>query len=375
MAVVVVSAASVAILVIIRALNQSGQSSAADSEAQIVAEYLVSQLQGIGGGAVRPWMAVVIDNNGGEGGSDVLTFADVPVELPPSVTVAQRVAPGVYSFLIPDGTSRIVNGARVPGGKCALAALRKDTDGDGFPQEERETGAAYSAAELANREVVLTSPTGDTWRSVVVQSLQFGDAVTTCVARFAVAGGTDLVANGALKGADRFSGTLTTNPRVEDPDEWVLGQMSFVRVRQWRFHAVAGDVRGQILERQSSTGGLGGDRVLLEGVLDLQVSPGFDHNPFNGVVTETADGRGDEWLNSVPDDDGGVFRRIPQSLVLVSPQVPQDTLRMLDIAVVTALPRAESQRTVRALDGEAKVGPEARVAGGRAFLRNQLLFL
>lgn len=375
MAIVVVTAATIAIFIIIRALNQSGQSSAADNEAQLVSEYLVSQLQGIGGGAVRPWMAVVIDNNSGENGSDVVTFADVPVDLPPSISIVQRVGPGTYSFLIPEFT-RNVSGVRVTFGRCPLAELRKDTDGDGFPQIAADTSAAYSVAELKNRDVVLTSPTGDTWRSVVVTNLQFGDTVETCVASFAVASGTDLVANGALARADRFSGTLTRSPRVEDPDEWVLGQMSFVRVRQWRFHAVGGEVGGQVLERITGSGGFGADRILLEGARDLQVSPGYDHDPFNGVVGEAADGKNDEWLNSVPGDDSGVFNVLPRDLESPDPDIPQDTLRMLDIAVIIALPRAERGNVqVRAFDGTPKFGPEARVTGGRAFLRNQLLFL
>ncbi len=372
MAIVVVTAATVAIFIIIRALNQSGQSSAADNEAQLVAEYLVSQLQGIGGGAVRPWMAVVVNNNSGEDGSDVLSFADVPAELPPSITIAQSTAaPGVYSFLIPERT-RVVGGVRVTVGRCPLAQLRKDTNGDGFPEKESVTAAAYNPDELKNREVLLTSPTGDTWRSVIVKDLQFGDTVDTCVARFDLENGADLSANGALKDADRFSGTLTSD---ENPDEWVLGQMSFVRVREWRFHAVPGEVHGQVLERVSGAGGFGADRVLLEGVFDLQVSPGYDHDPFNGVVNETADGLRDEWLNSAPGDNAGVFNVLPLDLADVTPAVPADTLRMLDIAVVTGLARAQTPKTVRAFDGRPRTGPECRLAGGRAFLRNQLLFL
>jgi len=116
--------------------------------------------------------------------------------------------------------------------------------------------------------------------------------------------------------------------------------------------------------------------VLLEGVRDLQVSPGFDHNPFDGVIFETANGNDDEWLNSVPGDDSGRFRRLPEDLAGPTPPIAPDTLRMLDVAVVVQLPRAErSQQPARAFDGALKRGPEARVAGGRAYLRNLLLFL
>jgi hypothetical protein len=48
---------------------------------------------------------------------------------------------------------------------------------------------------------------------------------------------------------------------------------------------------------------------------------------------------------------------------------------MIDVAVVIALPRAERTATVRAFDGPSRSGPEARIAGGRAYLRNLLLFL
>ncbi|MDP2342569.1 MAG: prepilin-type N-terminal cleavage/methylation domain-containing protein [Deltaproteobacteria bacterium] len=360
-ALLVVSAATSAIFVITRSLNQSGQSSAADSEAQLVAEYLVSQLQSVGGGAVRPWMAVVIDNNTGGNNSDVLTFADVPVELPGSITISQFLEVGSFSFFVQTD----VDGFGAPLGRCPLAELRKDTNGDGFPERQDVTAAAYSIEELRNQQVILTNPDGTTWRSVVVTNLGFGTSREGCFAQFELSGGTSMLANGALARADRFSG----NFGPESPDEWVLGQMSFVRVREWRFAPPTPGNEGRILERLTGNTGFSADRVLFEGVLDLQVSPGYDQNPFDGIVAETADGLNDEWLNSAPGDTP--FVDLPRGLGVISP----DTLRMLDIAVVVALPRAERKVTVNAFDGAPRLGFEARVAGGRAYLRNQLLFL
>ena len=370
-ALVVVSAATSAIIVIVRALNRSGQSSAADAEAQIVSEYLVSQLQAIGGGAVRPWMVVAIKNNEGLDGSDLLTFADIPVSLPPSQTITRNPTPGTYSLFVQQG----IRSGR-PFGDCALARMRKDVDGDGFPEALSNAAAAYTVADLKGLQAILTSPTGDTWRSVVITDVGFGAAFDTCFVQFASTA-TGLTRNGALTDADRFTGLVGT----EDPNEWVFGQVSFIRAREWKFVPAAGEVAGRLIENMSvanpaGVGTFGADRVLLEGVRDLQVSPGFDHNPFDGVIFETANGNDDEWLNSVPGDDSGRFRRLPEDLAGPTPPIAPDTLRMLDVAVVVQLPRAErSQQPARAFDGALKRGPEARVAGGRAYLRNLLLFL
>ena len=365
-ALLVVSAATSAIFLIVRSLNQSGQSSAADSEAQIIAEYLVSQLQGVGGGAVRPWMAVVIDNNNGSDSSDKLTFADVPVELPSSVTISQLVSVGVFSFFVQTG----VNALNQPVGRCPLAELRKDLDGDGFPEPTAVTAAAYAITELRDQQVILTSPDGSTWRSVVVTDLGFEASASGCFARFATESGTRMLKNGALSRADRFTGTLNDSGD-ETPDEWVLGQMSFVRVREWRFVAPAPGNPGRILERVTSSGGFGTDRILFEGARDLQVSAGYDHDPFDGIIKETLDGRDDEWINSAPGDTP--FSELPARL---GAAVSADTLRMLDIAVIIELPRAERPVDVIAFDGPLRRALfEGRVAGGRAYLRNQLLFL
>lgn len=368
-ALIVVSAATSAIFIITRALNRSGQSSAADTEAQIVTEYLVSQLQAIGGGAVRPWMVFTVDNNSGAEGSDVVAFGDVPVELPPGQSITRTMSPGKYSLFVLQSTDR----RGVQTGECALARMRKDKDGDGFPDPASASASAYAASDLVGQQAILTSPIGDTWRSVVIIDAGFAASFDGCFVRFAL-DGTTVKRNGAFARADNFSGTTG----VEDPDEWVLGQVSFVRARTWRLQPVAGEVGGRIIETLSTPGrntdgNFSADRVLLEGVRDLQVSPGYDVGG-DGAIVETSGGLDDEWLNSVPGDHGGNLDRIPEDLRAASPAAPRDVLRMIDLAVVLQLPRAERSQSVRAFDGAVKTGPEARLASGRAYLRNLLLF-
>lgn len=367
LSIVVIAAATTAIIVIIRSLNQTGQSSSADTEAQLVSEYLVAQLQGIGGGAVRPWMAVVIENNRGAENSDVIRFADVPAELPPSVSITQKLPEaGRFSFIIAE--------RRDGRGTCGLARLTHDDDGDGFPDDG---GRAFSRAELTGRQAVLTSPTGETWRSVVIQDVAIGDRAETCFVQFS-ASGAGLASNGALKDADRHTGLdLDGDGSLgpESPDEWVLGQLSLVRVREWRFERLPDDRQGQIVERIATGAAFGAPRVLLQGARDLQIAAGYDFLPFNGQILETANGRSDEWLNSVDGDDGGVIERIPLDLKRPATDVPQDALRMLDIAVIISPPSSERQGDLRAFDGPVRRANEPRLAGGRAFLRNQLLFL
>jgi prepilin-type N-terminal cleavage/methylation domain-containing protein len=354
---VVVAAASTAVFLILRALTRTEQSGAANAEAQLVTEYLTSQLQGIGGGAVRPWMAFTMQNNRGDGGTEVVTFADVPGTLPLSATITQSLGDGRFSFFLFTDQAP---------GRCALADLRKDTNGDGFPEPVSDRAAAYTPGELSGSEVILTSPTGETWRSVVVKNVGMTLSVNGCFAEFDD-DDEGLVANGALREADRFDRD-PLNDNVEVADQWVLGQMSFVRARTWRVSD------GRIVETLAVRG-RPVEQVLFEGALDLQVAVGFDFSPVDGVIGETPTGSNDEWLmNGV--QEGVALEQLPRDLqTAFSPPVPVDAMRQIAVDVVVALPRGERVLEVRAFDGEARRGVEARVARSRAYLRNLLLFL
>lgn len=360
MALIVISAGVSSALLLTRTMNRTGQSSAMVTEVKLLSEFLVAQLQGVGGGAVRPWMAIVIDNNRGDDGSDVIAFADVPATVPTSATIMANLGNGAFSFFVPEpfrGRGR---------GRCLLADLRKDIDNDGLPEPTANRAAAYSSPELADHEAILVSPSGDTWRSVVVQSVGLEESPGGCVARFS-GSGSGLVANGRLAGADRvieFGGR-------EDLEQWVGGQLAFVRTREWRFEPAGAGRPGRLVERLRTRGPVE-ERTLFEGVLDLQVAVGYDFSPFDGTLRENADTRADEWLNEGPADDVRV-ERIPAGLDAV--EVDRLLIRMLDIGVVVALPRAERALDVAVFDGPRRTGPEARVVGGRAYLRNLLLFL
>jgi hypothetical protein len=356
-AIIVVGAATMTILLLLRTLTRTGQSSTADAEAQLVHEFLATQLQGIGGGAVRPWMAFALENNAA-GGSDVVHFADIPADVPAAVTVIEHLGDGRYSFfLVNDGV-----------GRCGLADLRRDVDGDGFPEAADANGAAFTRDDLTGHEVILTSPTGESWRSVVVEDVGLGSDATSCFVAFA----TDdrgLVANGALCDAD----TIARNADGDELlDQWVFGQLSFVRARTWRPRAVTGGPDGALaIVETLHTSGDPVERTIFEGLRSLQLAVGYDHAPTDGVVRVVADGVDDEWLGNAVDEVDNVPRDLPAH----NPPVPMDALRMLRIDVVTALPRGENVRRLRALDGPVVSGPEARVTTAQVYLRNLLLFL
>jgi prepilin-type N-terminal cleavage/methylation domain-containing protein len=361
MALAIVAAASSSVMVIVRTLNRTGQSNAAVSELQLLSEYLLTQLQGIGGGPVRPWMVTVVRNNTGDNGSDVLRFADVPSTLPTSATLMRHMSAGTFSLFQPSPTPRD------PGrGQCGLSDLRKDTDGDGFPQGLADTAAAYRASEFVGLQAILASPSGTTWRSVVVADAGIAATPGGCFIRFD-GGASGLTANGEFVAADR----IDRDAGSEDLEQWVGGQVAFVRAREWRFVPAAAGVPGRLVETLIE-GRDRTERTLFEGALDLQIAVGYDHAPFDGVLDETPDGVDDEWLNQRP-TESPAFARLPEDLEAAD--IGTELIRMLDVAVVIALPRAERTSTVRAFDGPSRSGPEARIAGGRAYLRNLLLFL
>ena len=362
MALIVVTAATSSVLLIIRTLNRSGESSAIVSEVQLLSEFLVAQSQGIGGGAVRPWMVTVLKNNVGAGGSDVFAFGDLPATVPSSSTLMQNLGNGAFSLFVPTGGR-----GRQLSGRCGLADLRKDTDNDGLPEPIEDTAAGYAVSELVGREVILVSPSGETWRSVKLISAGLDASPSGCFVRFE---GSDAGLNptGFFKDADQFARSPSGE---EDLEQWVGGHVAFVRAREWRFEPGTPGVPGRLMERLQEQGAAE-ERGLFEGVLDLQVAIGYDHDPFDGVLRETVDGRDDEWVNQTIGDSLRVAN-IPGGLATV--EIGPELLRMIEVGVVVALPRAERQVTVRALDGEQRTGPEARVVGGRSYLRNLLLFL
>jgi prepilin-type N-terminal cleavage/methylation domain-containing protein len=360
MALAIVAAATSSVLMIVRTLNRTGQSNAVVSEVQLLSEFLVAQLQGIGGGVVRPWMVTAVANNTGPNGSDIIRFADVPSTVPTSAMLLQHVSAGTFSLFQPAPTPD--NPDR---GRCGLADLRKDTDGDGFPQGIEDESAGWRASELVGQQVILASPTGTTWRSVVVVDAGIATTPSGCFIRFEGGSG-GLVANGEFADADR----IERINGVEDLEQWVGGQVAFVRARTWRLVPATADVPGRLVETIVE-GRARTERTLFEGALDLQIAVGYDHAPFDGVLSETADGNDDEWLNQRSEESRSL--RIPQDLDAA--EIGSELIRMIDVAVVIALPRAERELTVRAFDGPARKGPEARIAGGRAYLRNLLLFL
>jgi prepilin-type N-terminal cleavage/methylation domain-containing protein len=360
MALAIVAAATSSVLMIVRTLNRTGQSNAVVSEVQLLSEFLVAQLQGVGGGVVRPWMVTVVGNNTGANGSDVIRFADVPSTLPTSAMLLQHVSAGTFSLFQPAPTP-----SDPDRGRCGLADLRKDTDGDGFPQGIEDEGAGWRATELVGQQVILASPTGTTWRSVVVADAGIATTPSGCFIRFEGGSG-GLAANGEFTDADR----IERISGVEDPEQWVGGQVAFVRAREWRLVPAIADVPARLVETIVE-GRTRTERTLFEGALDLQIAVGYDHEPFDGVLSQATDGSDDEWLNQRSDESRSF--RIPQDLDAAD--IGSELIRMIDVAVVIALPRAERELTVRAFDGPQRSGPEARIAGGRAYLRNLLLFL
>jgi len=359
---VVVASATMSVLLIIRTLNRSGQSSAIVTEVQLLSEYLVSQVQGMGGGAVRPWMVTTLENNTGAGGSDVLRFADLPASVPRSAMITSHLGGSAFSLFVPTGVRR----GRVIG-RCLLRDLRQDTDHDGLPEALDNTAAGYSVEELRGREAVLVSPSGETWRSVVLADAGIEETTGGCFARFDGTS-TGLTPNGFFVAADRIARLPDGS---EDLQQWIGGQLAFVRGREWRHVPGTPGVPGRLVETIKEQGPAV-ERVLFENVVDVQIALGYDFGPFDGVLTERPDRRNDEWLNHLGTDDL-VVGRIPQGLA--SREIGSELIRMVDIGVIVALPRAERTVTVRAFDGPARTAPEARVVGGRAYLRNLLLFL
>lgn len=300
--------------------------SVASDHAKSIIDLLVSDMQGIGGGAIRPWMAVHVEDGGGLRDVARDTNFNMPSGpvLPDRITFATAI-PGAPTCVITAMAGDNDLTSTGTGASCCLRAL--------FNAREAGTSAlqAFLVKGASYRQVAMTAPV---------------DA--TCTAKFT-------------------QGQLYLNDQPQAAWDYVGAELVAASVRTIYLTA---DRELRLYRETESTNGVpenGADEnIRLAGnVVDFQVQLGYDVDG-DGRILDTSSNN-DEWrYNTVGPTSHGV------------PGLRTDALRMIGVGVIVAQPVNDPTYVSRAeIVGSTSIKGERqqlRAAMGKVALRNLFVF-
>lgn len=320
-----IAAAAVASFAMInRQLVRMQSESLASDHAKSLVDLLVSDLQGVGGGPIRPWMAVwVEDGNAPDVDGRNAAFAPpAPPVRPDRITFATLVPDSPTCTITAHAGATLTASVGAGGGCCLQDLLTAGALGDGT------NAHAFMILGDQHRQVTLDPP-----------------APSACTAT---------VSNGPMAAVDNpppggnFTGGVIVAARVKT--------LYVTAGRELRLY-----------EERSPGGTLGinaGESFRLAGnVADLQVQLGYDRDADGRLVDTSNDG--DEWLyNQDAVEDPTAFER--------------EALRMIGVGVVVALPLTDPdyRSSAQIVGGPRIDGVRLHLRGamGKAALRNLFVF-
>lgn len=235
---VVLSAAVTSVLAVLQTLKRTERQIELDMEAKQVAEFLVMNLQGIGGGSLRPWHGLLLERDWSGEGSDRLTVLEVDPDLDECVVLARAATGAVID----------VGG----GASCCLDA------------------------SWEHRHLLAVDATGAEWASLYAT----GMSLAACNLVFPP-GNNGLGQSKALLGGTFSGGAI----------------IPVVVKRYWLDHTHHRLMVDEALPGSNSFH----SSVLSDRVYDLQFALGYDASPADGDVVDTRSAA-DEWLGNHASD-------------------------------------------------------------------------
>ncbi len=300
--------------------------SVASDHAKSVIDLLTSDLQGIGGGAIRPWMALHVVDDGTASRADEFNPAVGGPVKPDRLTYATAI-PGVPTCVVtgpaPADPPAALDEVQVAGeGSCCLDAIF----------DAREPGAAAQAFLIK----------GTSYRQITLHT-----SPTACAVKIT-------------------RGPLYENDRPEPGENWVGAEVVAARVRTIY---LTEDRELRMYRETESTDAAptnsASENIRLAGnVVDFQVQLGYDINGDGSLLDATTND--DEWRYNVVGDTATMagFR--------------EDALRMIGVGVIVAQPVNDpTYVSTAAIVGSSPIeGPrlQLRAAMGKVALRNLFVF-
>lgn len=262
-----------------------------DQENMMLSEWFVRELQVVGGGPLRPWMSVRVEDNAIGKGSDRLTLVRVDPDHP-SCGLSEIASAGVLHLTRADDAAT-----------CCLDAA------------------------MEGRQVYLVSANGEYWRSLRIESVDDDPAVCTL---------TPATDGSKLSGSSMSASGLAAELDAVDtsqPDEaFILGTVSPVWVRRYSVNHFK---EALILELDvDPTDGSYETQTVADRLYDLQFALGYDPGA-SGDGVETTGGKDDGWLYNHDDDIFGLDGL---------GDVATEDLRMIAVGTVMAWPAIEQDR-------------------------------
>ncbi len=217
--------------VVMRTFVLAEHASVANEDSKMLNEFLGANVQGLGGGAVRPWAAVSVQDNAGVDNTDILTIYELDDSFP----------------------------------ECFITSR----SGNNLWFAKNSAGVCDCLASVTpGMRVMITTPDGAYWGGLEVLTVQ---AEPSCKANF----------NPVATGLDRLPGSVS---------DFAGGAMS---VGHFKIFQVNANRELEIIE-DTNHDGTDETYILAERVFDVEAALGYDKAPSDGIIVDHHDNT-DEW--------------------------------------------------------------------------------
>lgn len=243
---VVFAAATSSVVVVMKTLKRTEKQIQIDIETKILAEYLSSKLRVIGGGALRPWHGIDLEENWNGDGSDRLTVLELASENDSECVITQH-----------------NNGAAIK-----------------FDQNDCCLDSNWSGQQL-----LVASKGAEKWLSVFSTGVNVSPGASCQII--------DSGGNGLGK-------SKPTHTAGETPN-FTGGTLVAVRVKRYWLDNASHQLKMDVSSDNANTFET---QILADNVHDLQFALGYDISPVDGKITNTVSIH-DEWLGNATGDGLG----------------------------------------------------------------------
>ncbi len=257
---VLISVAICAVLVLIAAglhvgsldvYHRSVNRSTLAEDVLLLVDYVRGELMGVGGGSVRGWMGIWVEDGCGPrsifpacGGADRVTLSTLTIPVQ-ECSIVGMVTPTTLQIIFSSP------------GVCCLK-----------PQ-------AAGEVSYVGKPVMVTLNDFYSQRFVTAVDL------VAC---------TMGVVPGQAAGGDQTGGTA----------DWSGGMVSMMQVETLYLNRAQNTLQRFVDLNNNGVADLGEDQVVADQIFDFQIALGYDFKPADGRVTATANGVNDEWLYNAP---------------------------------------------------------------------------
>jgi prepilin-type N-terminal cleavage/methylation domain-containing protein len=340
---IVVTVAASVMVHLNRSLRIQSARMVADEEAKLVAEWLVFELRGLGGDALRPWEGVAVHS-----GADATACA--AVDDVPACDDSDRLLVTIVDPTLGSCSLTGSNGANL---LARLADAPPLGDGNGILSSPQDA----CCLDVLAGAVAGTSP----WQNINAIAIDSARGVHPVKLQ-------NRTSSGGENCAINVPGGLPTLPTgVTFDGGSLISATQRLYFRSPVDDATKGLRRNALYEfSDANFDGLfdAGELVLIaDNVLDLQVALGHDRDNDGHVVEQST--TSDEWQGNASGD-------------VLPGTVSADSLRMIGVGVMVAtlVPLGEAPTSAQLFDGPLRTvnGAQVRATITRAFMRNIFLF-